>query len=164
METRAAYFDMMRAGQCLPALTDITLRDLPYSIRTIARQIGLPAALALVDSFGGLTLRIAQGERVRGQAMLAMLAAKVGEDAASRLAQEYGATQLYIPNCKPALLKARNRQLLADRASLAAEGLSERHIVQCLALRYRISDRYVWEILKKPLGTAPPEQAQGRLL
>ena len=85
----------------------------------------------------------------RGQAMLERLAAKVGSAAASRLAREYGATQLYIPNCKTALLKVRNRQLIADRTALAAEGLSERSIVQCLSLRYGISDRHIWDLLKR---------------
>ncbi len=145
----AEYFEMMRAGEGLPALTDVPLDDLPRGVRTLAQHIGLPAALALVEGFGGLTLRIAHGSRARGQAMLERLAAKVGSAAASRLAREYGATQLYIPNCKTALLKVRNRQLIADRTALAAEGLSERSIVQCLSLRYGISDRHIWDLLKR---------------
>lgn len=159
----AAYFDQMRAAESLPALTDITQADMPPAVSGLAHLIGLPAALDLVDAFGGLTLRIPHGSNEQGRAILDLLASKIGQAAAQHIATMYGATQLYIPNCKPALLKVRNRQLLIDRNSLAVDGLSERDIVQCLARRYRISDRYVWEILKKPLDSPAPKQAQGSL-
>lgn len=160
----AAYFAQMRAAEDLPSLTDITPDDMPPAVSAVAHLIGLPAALDLVEAFGGLTLRIPHGSNEQGRATLKLLASVVGEAAAQYIAAAYGATQLYIPNCKPALLKVRNRQLLIDRNSLAADGLSERDIVQCLARRYRISDRYVWEILKKPLDTPAPIQTQGTLL
>lgn len=160
----AAYFAQMRAAESLPALTDITPEDMPPAVSAVAQLIGLPAALDLVENFGGLTLRIPHGNNEQGRAILHLIATSVGEVAAQRIATAFGATQLYIPNCKPALLKVRNRQLVADRNSLAADGLSERDIVQCLARRYRISDRYVWEILKKPMDTPAPAQAQGSLL
>ncbi len=60
-----------------------------------------------------------------------------------------------------ALLRARNAALLADRQTLTRQGLSERQIVQCLALRYGLSERSVWDIYKKP---APPPPAQASLL
>ena len=74
-------------------------------------------------------------------------------------------TPLYVPNCKPVLLRARDAALLKDRQQLARQGLTERRIVQCLPLRYHITERHVWTIFKKPPPPAPDRQPrQGSLL
>ena len=118
-------------------------------------------AKSLVENFGGLTLRLPVGARSAGRALLNELSRRIGEDAARALADMYAVYPLYVPNCKPALVRARNAFLLADRRELARQGLSERQIAQCLALRYGLSERSVWEIFKKPL---PPAQRQASLL
>ena len=97
--------------------------------------------------------------------MLADLARRIGPEAAQILARHYAVTPLYVPNCKPVLLRARDAALLKDRQQLAREGLTERRIVQCLALRYHITERHVWSIFKKPPPPDPAKQPQqGRLL
>ncbi len=158
----ADYFAAMRAAEArLPSLREVASAQLPRNVRHIADRIGLPAALRLVEHFGGLTLRLPVGAREPGRAMLAELARILGEEAARTLAAAYADCPLYVPNCKPALLRARNAALLADRQTLTRQGLSERQIVQCLALRYGLSERSVWDIYKKP---APPPPAQASLL
>ena len=84
----------------------------------------------------------------------------IGLPATLKLVEDFGGLTLRLP------VGAREvgQALLADRQRLAGEGLSERQIVQCLAIRYHLSERHVWTILKKPPpGRAAPHQ-QGSLL
>ena len=149
----------------LPSLRSLDISLLPAAVQAIARLIGLPATLKLVEDFGGLTLYLPVGAREAGRQMLADLARRIGPEAARILARHYAVTPLYVPNCKPVLLRARDAALLKDRQQLAREGLTERRIVQCLALRYHITERHVWTIFKKPPPTDPAKQPQqGRLL
>ncbi|HJA76789.1 MAG TPA: hypothetical protein H9774_08000 [Candidatus Desulfovibrio gallistercoris] len=154
----AEYFAAMRAAEAhLPSLRELSAAHLPRSVQHIAGRIGLPATLRLVENFGGLTLRLPVGARAQGRALLDELARCIGEEAARTLAAMYAVYPLYVPNCKPALLRARNALLLGDRRELARQGLSERQIAQCLALRYGLSERTVWDIFKKPLAPAPQQ-------
>lgn len=157
--TTADYFDAMRTTEAfLPSLRSLDISLLPAAVQAIARLIGLPATLQLVENFGGLPC-------AHGQQMLADLARRIGPEAAQILARHYAVTPLYVPNCKPVLLRARDAALLKDRQQLAREGLTERRIVQCLALRYHITERHIWTIFKKPPPPDPDRQPQqGRLL
>lgn len=160
------YLDAMRAAEkYLPSVRTIDVSMLPRAVQAIAKLIGLPATLKLVEDFGGLTLRLPVGAREAGRQLLRDLSRSIGPDAAGILARHYAVTPLYIPNCKPALTRARDVALLKDRRWLAGKGLPERRIVQCLALHYHVSERHVWTILKKPL---PPDETgqprPGRLL
>lgn len=62
---------------------------LPQSILEMAAVIGLPAALALVKSYGGLELRVPIGRVVEGK-VRSDLIALIGPDAADRLILAYG--------------------------------------------------------------------------
>lgn len=160
-ERAADYFDAMRAAESfLPAMRHMDISMLPAAVKAIARLIGLPATLKLVETFGGLTLRLPVGAREAGRHMLDDLARHIGPEATRILARHYAVAPLYVPNCKPALIRARDAALLRDRRKLAGEGLSERRIVQCLALRYRLTERHIWTILKKtpPDREEPPRQ------
>ena len=155
---------MRTAEARLPSLREMDISLLPAAVQAIARLIGLPATLKLVEEYGGLTLRLPVGAREPGKRMLHDLARRIGPEAAQLLARHYAVTPLYVPNCKPVLLRARDAALLRDRQRLAGEGLSERRIVQCLALRYRLTERHVWTIFKKPPPADPAHQPrQGSL-
>ena len=167
MPTAAEYFDAMRAMQaaCTTSLKTLDFALLPPSAQELARVIGLSAALTMVDYYGGLTLRIPHGETEQGRTMLADIVKHIGEPAAKALAQKYAATDVYIPNCKPAMQRARDAALLADRKNLAMDGLSERQIVTCLAIRYRLTERTIWRTLKRPAPPVPAlPQQQASLL
>lgn len=156
--SRTDCLEVMRAaGREMPSLRAMDASMLPGAVQTIARLIGLPATLKLVEDFGGLTLRLPIGAREAGRIILDELSRSIGQGATKILAKHYAATPLYVPNCKPALINARDAALVGDRTWLAARGLPERRIVQCLALRYGISERHVWTILKKPQPKARPE-------
>lgn len=165
--TAAAYFDAMRAVEmhCGDALKTLPFALLPPSAQELARTIGLPSALKMVEMYGGLTLRIPHGETPQGRAMLEDITKNIGDAPARALAQRYAGTALVIPNCKLSLQKARDAALHKDRDALAREGLTERQLVQCLTLRYRLTERYVWRILKKPTPDIPePQMQQASLL
>lgn len=165
MPTAAEYFDAMRAGEvCSGSLKTLDFGLLPPSAQKLARTIGITATVALVESFGGLTLRIPHGATVRGRALIEDIARNIGQDAADALVHRYAGTALTVPSCKLALLKARDAALFADRRALTAEGLSERALVQCLALRYHLTERYVWRLLKRPIPPMRPAQEQASLL
>ena len=101
------------------------------------------------------------GVSKRGRAILRLVGDIIGEDNARKLRDAYRATTLYIPNCKGALIQARNMALTRDRDMLAGQGMCERDIVFRLAIRYGISDRYIWQILKNPV-TIPEEEGLAR--
>lgn len=73
----------------------------------------------------------------------------IGEDAAKALCREYAGTNLYIPTCRQAAADERDAAIIKDRDAMAHAGLSEREIVAGLALKYGLSDRHVWRILKR---------------
>lgn len=136
---------------------------LPSGMRAIADLVGIVPALALAEHFGGLTLRVPAGANRRAQNVLHDLAAKIGPDAARLLASRYAGAELYVPNCKNALARARHSLMLADRSELASQGCSEREIVRRLSRKYRLSDRYVWRLLKRPAPDCGHGPAQATL-
>lgn len=167
MPNAADYFDAMRAMQsaCTTSLKTLDFALLPPSAQELARVLGLQTALKMVEYYGGLTLRIPHGDTPQGLATLNDLAKNLGEPSAEALAQKYAGTALVVPNCKLALQRARDAALLEDRRALAAEGMSERQLVQCLVIKYRLTERYVWRILKKPAPIlSQPLQQQASLI
>lgn len=125
-------------------------------VRDIADRLGLPAALKLVSKLGGTTIPVPMRATVRGEARFMSLADTIGAELAEALCSEYAGTDLYVPLCRDALKDARDAALCGDRDLLAASGFSERELVATLALQYKMSDRQVWRILKRP----PPNSAQ----
>lgn len=161
--------ERLRAAElALPGIDTLDVSLLPDGAQELARLIGLPRTLALVDRLGGCTIRVPNGVTRQGMAIIDELAKIVGRDNADKLVAEYASTALYIPNCKQSLVTARNAALVHDRDLLAAQGMGERDIVFLLALRYHISDRYIWTLLKRPMPEPLKEntrdQRQARLI
>lgn len=151
----AEYFDHARATEhalrhLLPSLADMGDR-LPRMVRDMSERLGFSAVLVLVEKLGGTTIPVPMRATPAGEARYRKIAAILGEDLADALCRAYPATDLYIPNCRAALIEARDAALTRDRDILAREDYSERDIVATLSLRYGLSDRHVWRILKKPV-------------
>lgn len=130
----------------------LALSHLPASAREIASVIGLPAALRLIEAFGGQTLAIAKGKRLRGVARHQELAEKVGAVAAKSLCQRYGGTYLSVPKCLAATRAARDAQLQARFDALTAGGHTARAAVVLLVREFDLVDSSVWRVLKRPSG------------
>ncbi len=138
---------------------DVCLDDLPQSARDLIAQIGLPATVALIQAMPGVRFPVPRGETNNpdGAARFAQLVEIVGYDAALILMHNYGNDRgLYVPSCKKAILRARDRQIVADYSA----GLT----VLDLALKYRLSYRRIEGILNTPITTPPPTATQLSLL
>lgn len=129
-------------------MKDIQLVDLPESAQNLVRLIGMPKTLRLVDHLGGTTFPVAKGLTRMGQARYELLAEVVGMDAADTLTAEYGGEPLYIPNCKDALRRVRDRGIHSRFDALVKAGYSANGAVAELAREHKLSDRRIWDILK----------------
>jgi hypothetical protein len=119
---------------------------LPQSILEMAAVIGLPAALALVKSYGGLELRVPIGRVVESKGRSDLIAL-IGPDAADRLILAYGGERLTIPRCASALRDQRDREILAAYDA----GESSRKLCKT----YSMTDRNLRYILKRVI---PPSE------
>ena len=138
---------------------DVCLDDLPQSARDLITQIGLPATVALIQAMPGVRFPVPRGENNNpgGGARFAQLVEIVGYEATLILVQNYGNDRgLYVPSCKKAILRARDRQIIADYGT----GVT----VLDLALKYRLSYRHIEGILNAPITPPPPTAAQLSLL
>lgn len=138
---------------------DVCLDDLPQSARDLITQIGLPATVALIQAMPGIRFPVPRGENNNpdGAARFAQLVEVVGYEATLILVRNYGDDRgLYVPSCKKAILRARDRQIIADYGT----GIT----VLDLALKYRLSYRRIEGILNAPITPPAPTAAQLSLL
>lgn len=130
------------------------------AMQVIARLIVLPATLNLLEEYGGLrpcACPLARGSRESG-CCTTFPAYRLGGRTASSPA--LCRDPALCANCKPVLLRARDVALLRGWQRLSGEGLSERRIVQCLALRYHLTERHIWTIFKKPQANGQSQLLQ----
>jgi hypothetical protein len=102
--------------------------------------IGRDALAALVSTSGGLALRIPRKPPMSGPLCDLPLPAQ------KALTWRYGGTVLYVPKCEGEARAAR------DAAIRAAYDAGER--VQDIARRYRLSERWVYDILCRKSDSA----------
>lgn len=135
-------YDMARDPDIYDLVAEV---EMPETAREIVRLIGLPRAIDLFRALGGVSFPAPQGENNNrlGAMRFEMLAECVGVDAAKVLCQEFGGTVFYIPKCQQALQNIRDRRILREFDKGAS--------IEELALKYRITDRRIKGILKKPL-------------
>ncbi|WP_328184657.1 Mor transcription activator family protein [Marinobacter sp. OP 3.4] len=116
-------------------MTDWDTDYLPTSLKELIDVIGLEATQALVSVYGGTRLTVPA--KMRDDHPLAEL---LGVEAARTLSQHYALERVDVPTGSAATKAARNRKM---REEHQVEGISVRR----LALRYRLTERRVWEIL-----------------
>lgn len=125
---------------------------LPAQVREIARIVGLPNAMRLVDELGGTSWEFALGANRDGQIRIAALGDIVGEEAAALLTSHMGGDKIYIPRCATALRRVRDMEINRQFEQGVREGVTANTVVAELARAYKLSDRRVWDILKQPLS------------
>jgi len=133
---------------------------LPPSVHEVAAVIGMPATLRLVERFGGTTLPLPRGVNRRGNASLTALAKQIGEEPAHKLAHHCAGEPLYIPRCELALRRLRDHSICEQFEALVREGVTANKAVTQLALEYKLTDRWIWKILK----TTPPNRMESETL
>ncbi|MDD5249682.1 MAG: Mor transcription activator family protein [Rhodocyclaceae bacterium] len=135
------------------SVVTINLDDLPRSAVDLIQLIGLAATLALIDAFPSIKFPVPKGEdnNPEGAARFALLVEAIGDAPARVLVRHYGGDDLYVPSCKQAVRRARDRQIVADYGVGAS--------VFELALKYRLSYRQIETILKTA-DTTPAEPSK----
>lgn len=123
---------------------------LPDTALHIAAVIGEEAAEKLIENIGGARFKMGKGcvktER------LAILTEAIGEQTALQLLKVFGGEEMYIPRCEKAVREARNRNLLHDWQQSLDSGKSQLMTCSKLAVKYRISDRTIYTIVKAAKG------------
>jgi DNA-directed RNA polymerase specialized sigma24 family protein len=122
------------------------LEHLPESVRELSELVGLNAALKLVDRWGGqIALYVPQ--RVDQDHPLAQT---LGLEAAQALSRHYGGDYLRnIPRAARAMRAARDKAVLKRRG----EGASPARIAQ----EFGLTERWVWELLRRAKDAGPPQ-------
>ncbi len=126
---------------------------LPDAARTILEIMkNDDILLRIITRYGGCTLNIpvkwppvGKTSIYRGHPLRRVLTPKQ----MLQIVSHYGGTALYIPNCNKFLLELRNEAIIKAFLLSTRKGLSSGKVVQRLARRYRLSDRRIWDILKK---------------
>lgn len=120
---------------------------LPETVQLIAGLIGLPKTVKLVEVLGGTTFPVSKNQTRMGEIRYQALAEVVGVDAADILTKHFGGDALYVPRCAEALRYLRDRAI-CEEFDVESRKVGSNAAVNNLALKYKLTDRWIWEILK----------------
>lgn len=124
--------------------------DLPAEMRDLVALMGLPATLLLVKRFPGLRIKV-PSEYSPGL----ILVRAVGHDAAIKMIDHYRGCVIYVPRCLRALNALRNMQIVAR--------MDGGESASTLALEFELSERHIWNVIKRPEALRVPRPEQPRL-
>ncbi|MGE9985302.1 Mor transcription activator family protein [Desulfovibrio sp. SGI.169] len=110
----------------------------------------------VLQAYGGRNVRVPRLEPDANNP----LRRRLGLRCVRRLMAVFGGTFVYVPRCSALREKLRQREIIEAFGRHTAHGLSSTAAVAALALRHDLSDRRIWQILKKD-ASAP---AQARVL
>ena len=121
----------------------------PFSFATdVIPLLGSAVADELVRRLGGTTFPVPKRESAQGELRYRQLAEVVGEAAANLLVYHYGGIDLYIPRGARSIQAARDAAINEEATRAIRAGRALTGIVNDLALKYKLTDRRVWDILK----------------
>ena len=152
---------MQRAGQ--EQQWRHLLEHLPENVRQIWHALGghekgrMQDLWRILQAYGGQSLCIPSTLPAQRHHPLRR---RLGARCTAKLVAAFGGTPLYVPSCARVLTKLRQRNIIELFTRETTRGLSSTAAVGNLARKHGLSDRQVWNILKKT-ASAP---AQGRLL
>ena len=129
------------------------IAHLPETVRIIWRTIDdLRQFWRLLHAFGGQSIRIPRSlPKDKGH----VLRKNLGVTCLRKLMAVFGGTSIYVPRCTALMNRLRQRNIIKDFSHSTRRGSSSTTAVATLARRHGISDRRVWQILKKE-NSVPP--------
>lgn len=131
----------------------ISIDDLPPLLQHITELIGLDRCLRLVEAWGGTKVYIPMDEHLDDDHWLVRC---IGAEAAAALCAGLGSGDLLLPKAATAIRAARNRAIV--------EALQQGASTREMALRYRLTERQVWEIKARcGLSGRDPRVLDGQL-
>lgn len=131
---------------------------LPETVQLIAGLIGLPKTVKLVEVLGGTTFPVSKNQTRMGEIRYQALVEVVGVDAADTLTRHFGGDALYVPRCAEALRYLRDRAI-CEEFDVESRKVGSNAAVNNLALKYKLTDRWIWEILKSTDCSESPQSA-----
>ncbi|MGF6148929.1 Mor transcription activator family [Kingella potus] len=130
---------------------------LPASVAQMAQVAGWDAVLRLVSRFGGANFPVGKNSTAAGRRLHERLAEEIGEEAALRLGRAYGAQRyLWLPKCDAVLRELRDRAIRRGFDRMTGEGMGAHEAAALLALEHNLTQRRVWDVLKKTDNTQLP--------
>ena len=140
--------------------------DLPDTAKMLVDSLGVEDAAVVAEKLGGLTWPVSKAITRQGDIRYQLLAERVGVSIANKLTKIFPGN-LYIPLCAQAMIKLRELRIKQEFDRLTAYGdaqHSAREAVHVLALQFKMCDRTVWRILKRPdTVTVPSVYRNGEL-
>ncbi len=128
------------------------IQQFPEVVRLLFTLLGnMETVLQLVGQFGGTTVRVPRRwppSRKADTAQSHILRTVLTSRQMRIIVQQFGGTELYIPQCTRCMMQMRNRSIIKMFSKDTARGKSSKDVVQKLARRHGISDRRIWDILK----------------
>ena len=129
------------------------IKHLPDNARIIWRAVNdLHQFLRLLHAFGGQSIRV---PRSMPKDKAHALRKNLGVACLRKLMDVFGGTNVYVPRCTALVNSLRQRNIIKDFSHCTRRGSSSTAAVSNLARRHGISDRRVWQILKKE-NSVPP--------
>lgn len=111
------------------------LLHLPNNVRQLWR---------VLHAYGGQDLRVPRQEPKRDSPLR-----RLGLRCLRKLMAAFGGTRVYVPRCNALLGKLRQREIIEGFSRHTGHGLSSTAAVAALAQRHDMSDRRIWQLLKK---------------
>ena len=129
------------------------IEHLPDNVRIIWRAVDdLRQFWRLLHAFGGQSIRV---PRILPKSKSHVLRKCLGVACLRKLMAVFGGTSIYVPRCTALVNLLRQRNIIKDFSHTTRRGSSSTAAVANLARRHGISDRRVWQILKKE-NSVPP--------
>jgi len=129
------------------------IEHLPDNTRLLWRAVDdLRQFWRLLHGFGGQSIRVPRSlPKDKGH----VLRKKLGVACLRKLMAIFGGTSIYVPRCTALMNRLRQRNIIKDFSHSTRRGSSSTAAVANLARRHGMSDRRVWQILKKE-NSVPP--------
>jgi uncharacterized protein (DUF433 family) len=119
--------------------TDAVLTVYPVSLEEIIEAIGEADTLKLVETIGGTSPRLPALRNISEDHAIAKI---IGVEKLKKLVSDVGGSRyVYFPKCADGIRRKRDQEIV--RRYQSGESVDR------LALEYGLSDRQIWNILKK---------------
>ena len=130
------------------------INHLPDNARQIWRALNdMKQFWGVLHAFGGQCIRV---PRNVPKDKTHPLRKTLGLKCLRKLMATFGGTSLYVPRCTAIMTRLRQHEIVKGFSRSTGRGSSSTSAVSSLARRHGVSDRRVWQILKKE-SSVPPQ-------
>jgi Mor family transcriptional regulator len=125
---------------------------LPKAVKDMVSRMGYQSAMQVVSKVGGTSFLVPMPAANHGdlsvEARRKLDEALGSETLGALLRKYYGGSMLYIPSCATAMRTLRDIAIHKFTETGLDQGRSMNSMVSELAIKFGLSDRRIWEILK----------------